>query len=129
VPGTALALVLLLNQFPRQIWRDSAMTFSDDQAAQHLSQAAVERGWLAAEPAQPRRQFWLMPQMHAEDLAIQKAAIPLFEQFTDGRTAAFARRHLEVIARFGRFPHPKALLGRVLCSEELAFLRTSGSGF
>jgi uncharacterized protein (DUF924 family) len=128
-PGSALALVVLLDQFPRQIWRDSAMAFSGDPAALLLSQAAVERGWLAAEPAQPRRQFWLMPQMHAEDLAIQKAAVPLFEQFTDGRTAAFARRHLEVIARFGRFPHRNALLGRVSSGEELAYLQTPGSGF
>jgi uncharacterized protein (DUF924 family) len=67
--------------------------------------------------------------MHAEDLAVQEAAIPLFEQFTDARTAEFARRHRDVIARFGRFPHRNAVLGRVSSGEELAFMQSPGSGF
>jgi uncharacterized protein (DUF924 family) len=128
-PHTGLALVLLLDQFPRQIWRGSAMAFSGDGAALALSQSGVANGWVAAETDQARRQFWLMPLMHAEDLAVQEAAGPLFEQFTDARTAAFARRHLEVIARFGRFPHRNDSLARVSSSEELAFLQTPGSGF
>ena len=128
-PPSALALVLLLDQFPRQIWRGSAMAFSGDGAALALSQSSVANGWVAAETDQARRQFWLMPLMHAEDLAVQQAAGPLFEQFTDARTAAFARRHLEVIARFGRFPHRNDALARVSSSEELAFLKTPGSGF
>ena len=129
VPGHGLALVLLLDQFPRQIWRDSAMAFSGDDQALALSQKALAEGWVAAEAEQPRRQFWLMPQMHAEDLVIQEAAIPLFQQYTDERTARFASRHRDVIARFGRFPHRNALLGRSSSGEELAFLRTPGSGF
>ncbi len=128
-PHTGLALVLLLDQFPRQIWRGSAMAFSGDGGALALSQSAVANGWVAAETDQARRQFWLMPLMHAEDLAVQEAAGPLFEQFTDARTAAFARRHLGVIARFGRFPHRNDSLARVSSSEELAFLQTPGSGF
>jgi len=88
-----------------------------------------ERGWLEAEPEQARRQFWLMPLMHSEDLAVQEAALPLFERFSDPRTADFARRHRDVIARFGRFPHRNALLGRVSSAEELAFLQTPGSRF
>jgi uncharacterized protein (DUF924 family) len=90
---------------------------------------AVERGWLEAEPEQARRQFWLMPLMHAEDLTVQEAALPLFERFADPRTADFARRHRDVIARFGRFPHRNAALGRVSGAEELAFLQTPGSRF
>ena len=128
-PQSALALVLLLDQFPRQIWRGSAMAFGGDSQALALSQAAVERGWVAAEPDQAPRQFWLMPQMHSEELAVQEAALPLFEQFTDARTAEFARRHRDVIARFGRFPHRNAALGRVSSAQELAFLQTPGSGF
>jgi uncharacterized protein (DUF924 family) len=124
-----LALVLLLDQFPRQIWRDTAMAFAGDPQALAESLRAVERGWLEAEPEQARRQFWLMPLMHAEDLAVQEAALPLFERFSDSRTADFARRHRDVIARFGRFPHRNALLGRVSSAEELAFLQTPGSGF
>ena len=128
-PPSALALVLLLDQFPRQIWRDTAMAFAGDPQALPLSQKAVERGWLEAEPEQARRQFWLMPLMHSEDLAVQEAALPLFERFCDPRTADFARQHRDVIARFGRFPHRNAALGRVSSAEELAFLQTPGSRF
>ena len=124
-----LALVLLLDQFPRQIWRDTAMAFAGDPQALPLSLRAVELGWLEAEPEQARRQFWLMPLMHSEDLAVQEAALPLFERFSDPRTADFARRHRDVIARFGRFPHRNAPLGRVSSAEELAFLQTPGSRF
>jgi len=90
-PTGALALVLLLDQFPRQIWRDTAMAFAGDPQALALSQKAVELGWVAAESAQARRQFWLMPLMHSEDLTVQEAALPLFERFADPRTADFAR--------------------------------------
>ena len=128
-PTGALALVLLLDQFPRQIWRDTAMAFSGDLQAVALSLRAVELGWLEAEPEQPRRQFWLMPLMHSEELAVQEVALPLFERFTDPHTANFARRHRDVIARFGRFPHRNAVLGQVSSAEELAFLETPGSGF
>ena len=128
-PTGALALVLLLDQFPRQIWRDSAMAFAGDPQALALSLRAVELGWLAAEPEQARRQFWLMPLMHSEELAMQEAALPLFERFSDPRTADFARRHRDVIARFQRFPHRNAALGRVSSAEELAFLQTPGSRF
>jgi uncharacterized protein (DUF924 family) len=126
---SALALVLLLDQFPRQIWRDTAMAFAGATQSLALSFEAVELGWLETEPEQGRRQFWLMPLMHAEDLAVQEAAVPLFERFCDPRTIDFARRHRDVIARFGRFSHRTAALGRVSNSEELAFLRTPGSGF
>jgi uncharacterized protein (DUF924 family) len=125
----ALALVLLLDQFPRQIWRDTAMAFAGDPQALAESLQAVKRGWLEAEPEQARRQFWLMPLMHSEDLTVQEAALPLFERFCDPRTADFARRHRDVIARFGRFPHRNAALGRVSSAEELAFLQTPGSRF
>ena len=128
-PRSGLALVLLLDQFPRQIWRGTAMAFAGDAQALALSLAAVERGWVAAEPVPARRQFWLMPQMHSEELAVQEAALPLFEQFSDARTAEFARRHRDVIARFRRFPHRNAALGRVSSAEELAFLQTPGSRF
>jgi uncharacterized protein (DUF924 family) len=125
----ALALVLLLDQFPRQIWRDTPRAFAGDARALAFSREAVARGWLAAEPQPARRQFWLMPWMHSEDLAVQEAAIPLFERFCDPRTLDFARRHRDVIARFGRFPHRNAILGRPSSEEEQAFLRAPGSRF
>ena len=89
----------------------------------------MARGWLAAQPVPARRQFWLMPQMHSEDLAVQEASLPLFAQFTDPRTVEFARKHRDVIARFGRFPHRNAALGRESSAAELAFLQTPGSRF
>jgi uncharacterized protein (DUF924 family) len=128
-PTGALALVLLLDQFPRQIWRDTAMAFAGDPRALALSLMAVELGWLETEAEQARRQFWLMPLMHSEDLTVQEAALPLFERFSDPRTADIASRHRDVIARFGRFPHRNAVLGRVSSAEELAFLQTPGSRF
>jgi uncharacterized protein (DUF924 family) len=127
-PQSGLALVLLLDQFPRQLWRESAMAFAGDGPALALSQQAVDRGWVEAEPEQPRRQFWLMPLMHSEELVVQDAALPLFRKFVDAGTADFAVRHRDVIAQFGRFPHRNAALGRVSSAEELAFLQTPGSG-
>ncbi|WP_341880903.1 DUF924 family protein [Synechococcus sp. UW140] len=94
-----------------------------------LSLMAMERGRLEAEDEQARRQFWLMPLMHSEDLVEQEAALPLFERFSDPRTADFARPHRDVIARFGRFPHRNVLLGRESSAEKLAFLQTPGSRF
>ncbi len=127
--SSALALVLLLDQFPRQIWRDTALAYAGDGPALALSLRAVRQGWLESDPDPAHRQFWLMPQMHAEDLAIQDAALPLFEAFTDPRITEFARRHRDVIARFGRFPHRNAALGRCSSATELTFLQTPGSGF
>ena len=128
-PQNALALLLLLDQFPRQLWRDTAKAFAGDPQALALSLQALDRGWVEAEPDQARRQFWLMPLMHSEELAVQEASLPLFSQFVDERTADFARRHRDVIARFGRFPHRNAALGRQSSAAELAFLQTPGSGF
>jgi uncharacterized protein (DUF924 family) len=117
-------------QVTRAAIRGALSPWGEAQAsALALSLQAVDRGWLEAELDQPRRQFWLMPLMHAEDLAVQEVALPLFERFTDPRTADFARRHWDVIARFGRFPHRNADLGRVSSPEELAFLETAGSRF
>jgi len=67
--------------------------------------------------------------MHSEELAVQQAALPLFERFSDPRTADFVSRHQDVIACFGRFPHRNAVMGRVSSAEELAFLQTPGSCF
>jgi uncharacterized protein (DUF924 family) len=128
-PQHGLALLLLLDQFPRQLWRDSAMAFAGDPQALALSLQALDRGWVKAEHDQARRQFWLMPLMHSEQLAVQEASLPLFSQFVDERTADFALRHRDVIARFGRFPHRNAALGRESSAAELAFLQTPGSGF
>ena len=128
-PQDALALLLLLDQFPRQLWRDNAKAFAGDTQALALSLRALQLGWVEAEHDQARRQLWLMPLMHSEELAVQEASLPLFNQFVDARTADFAQRHRDVIARFGRFPHRNAALGRESSAAELALLQTPGSGF
>jgi uncharacterized protein (DUF924 family) len=72
-PQSGLALVLVLDQFPRQLWRDSAKAFAGDPQALALSLRALELGWVAAEPDQARRQFWLMPLIHSEEMAFLQA--------------------------------------------------------
>ena len=127
-PSSGLALVLLLDQFTRQIWRGQAQAFAGDPQALKLSLDALERGWIAAESQRPRRQFWLMPLLHSEDISVVARAIPLLEHFADAATADVARRHLLQLQRFGRYPHRNAALGQMSTSEETAFLNAvSGS--
>ena len=111
-PESGLALVLLLDQFPRNIWRDQARAFAGDHQALALSLAAEQQGWIAAEARQPYRQFWLMPRLHSEDLNVQNAALPLFERWTDPRTLAVAQRYRDTLATHGRFPHRDRALCR-----------------
>lgn len=122
-PSSGLALVLLLDQFTRQIWRGEAKAFAGDPQALQLSLEALERGWIAAESQRPRRQFWLMPLLHSEDITVVAQAIPLLEQFTDAATANVARRHLNQLQRFGRYPRRNTGLGRVSSPEEVFFLQ------
>jgi uncharacterized protein (DUF924 family) len=124
-PQSALALVLLLDQFSRQVWRDQARAFSGDERALTLSQRALALGWIAAEPERVRRQFWLMPQLHCENLAVVEASITLFERYSDPATAAVARRHAGWLRRFGRYPHRNAALGRLSTPEEEELLQRS----
>ena len=120
---SGLALVLLLDQFSRQVWRDQARAFSGDERALALSQLALARGWIEAEPERVRRQFWLMPQLHSENLAVVEASLPLFERYSDPATTAVARRHGDLLRRFGRYPHRNAALGRLSSSAELEALQ------
>ena len=107
-----LALVLVLDQFPRNTWRGQAKAFAGDAQALALSHRAELQGWSAAEPRHPRLQFWLMPLLHSEDLEVQNAALPLFERWSDPRTLAVAMNHRDTIALHGRFPHRGQALKR-----------------
>lgn len=124
-----LALILVLDQFTRQIYRDTPKAFAGDGQALTRCEQAVQRGWVGEFEVMSHRQFVLMPMMHSEDVAIQRASLPLFEQFTDANTVSFAKRHCEIIERFGRFPHRNAVLGRDSTQAEIEFLKQPGSSF
>ena len=131
-PEGALARVLLLDQFTRNIFRDTPRAFAGDAQALAAAQAAVARGFdRALDPLQ--RWFLYLPYEHAEDVAVQRQSLALFEALTretgDGEPLEWARRHADVIFRFGRYPHRNEVLGRVSTPEEVAFLREPGSRF
>tara|TARA_B100001121_G_scaffold211533_1_gene185298 strand:+ start:1022 stop:1549 length:528 start_codon:yes stop_codon:yes gene_type:complete len=109
---SALALVLLLDQFSRQIWRNQARAYSGDQHAQRLSQQAIDQHWLESEPQRARRQFWLMPLLHAECLETVETSIPLLERWVDDATADVARRNRRMLLNHGRYPWRDRALGR-----------------
>ena len=123
-----LALILLLDQFTRNIFRDSARAFSGDDMALALSLRCVERDYIA-HPDEDWRRFMLMPMMHSEDLAIQEASLPLFQIHASEMTYDYAVAHRDIIARFGRFPHRNAILGRPSSEEERLFLTQPRSSF
>ena len=104
-PPSALALVLLLDQFPRHLWRGHAKAFSGDTQALSLSLEGERQGWIQNEPEQVKRQFWLMPRLHSEQLDVHNHALTLFERWTDARTFALAKHYRQIIATHGRFPH------------------------
>ena len=122
-PSGALALVLLLDQFTRQIWRGEARAFSGDSQALAIALMGLQQGWVAAEPQRARRQFWLMPLLHSEDRVVVAQAIPLLEQWADTATADVARHNLMQLHRFGRYPQRNAALGRISSSSEVLFLQ------
>jgi uncharacterized protein (DUF924 family) len=123
----ALALLLLLDQFPRNLWRGDRRAFAADPLARRVARDAVARG-LDQAAALDLRLFFYLPLTHSEDLEDQELGLSLTEALerAGGETAASARRHRDVIARFGRFPHRNAALGRESTAEELAFLAAGG---
>ena len=126
--NSALALVLLLDQFSRHVWRGQAQAFAGDERALRLSQKALDQGWIDAQPNRAKRQFWLMPMLHCESASVLEDSIPLLERYADAATAAVARKNLDLVRRFGRFPHRNAALGRRNSSAELDELnRRSGA--
>ncbi|HEY0413369.1 MAG TPA: DUF924 family protein [Allosphingosinicella sp.] len=117
--GHALAAVLLFDQFPRNIFRGHADQFATDALARAVAAGAVERGYDKQVPAE-RRAFFYMPFEHSEDLADQRRSLLLFTALGDDYLLGYARKHHDVIARFGRFPHRNAMLGRAPRADEIA---------
>jgi uncharacterized protein (DUF924 family) len=123
--GGALALVLLLDQIPRNVYRGSAHAYATDPLARHFARHAIASGLDALGP-QDLRGFFYLPFQHSEDLSDQAQAVALYTAMGDETMLPYARRHQEVIARFGRFPHRNAALGRANTAEEDAWLRAGG---
>lgn len=121
----ALALVLLLDQIPRNIYRGSPHAYATDPLAQAAAQRAVARRFDAATESLLRIFFYL-PYEHAEDLTLQEKGVKLTQSLGDAEYLRYAMLHRDVIARFGRFPHRNAILGRASTAEELAFLAEGG---
>ena len=101
--NTGLALVLLLDQFTRQVYRGRPQAYGGDAQALELSKRALANGWIATEPQRARRQFWLMPMLHSENALVVEQAIPLLERFADTGTAAIARANLAELQRHGHY--------------------------
>ncbi len=126
-PEPALATVIALDQFPRNLYRGQAETYAADNAALAAAERAVALGFdRAFDPT--RRLFLYLPFMHAEDRAAQARSVELCQTLSDGETLAYAWRHREIVDRFGRFPHRNAILGRPSTAEEIEFLK-AGRGF
>lgn len=134
----ALAYVIVLDQFSRNMFRDRARMYAADHLAVTATQDAVARGFdHALGPAE--RTFLYMPLMHAEELEAQQTCVRLFEQMheqLEGAAAAsiagnidYAKQHRDIVERFGRFPHRNAILDRPTTDEEAAFLTQPGSSF
>lgn len=136
-PEGVLALIVLLDQFTRNMYRGTPAAFAGDAQALALAQKLVDSGELLRLPPL-QRWFATMPLEHAEDLALQQQCVRLFEALAaevgphrEALAGAldYARRHRDVVARFGRFPHRNAILGRISTPEEAAFLLQPGSSF
>lgn len=124
-PEGAFALLLLLDQFPRNMFRGTPRAFASDSRALALAQAAVARGFDARFPVEVKLFFYL-PFMHAEDLAHQRRCEALCAAAGHEEGLHYAIVHREVIEKFGRFPHRNPILGRPMLPEEQAFLDAGG---
>lgn len=124
-PRHCLALVILLDQFPRNMFRGTARAFAADPIALKAAREIVDRGWDRT-LSPDERTFAYLPFEHSETLADQERSLRLFE---GNPNFEWARKHWEIIRRFGRFPHRNAALGRESTAEEVEFLRQPGSGF
>jgi uncharacterized protein (DUF924 family) len=121
----ALALVIILDQFPRNMFRDDVRTYSTDRQALDVANRAIMRGVdQRIEPV--LLEFLYMPLMHSEQLSDQQRCVELFRTTGDTDNLGYAQDHADIIRRFGRFPHRNRILGRTTTAEEQAFLDSGG---
>ena len=123
-----LAAVIVLDQFPRNMYRDTSRAFAADGAALSLAKEALMRGF-DRELSIDERKFLYLPFEHSENPAEQARSIELFGTLENELDLYYARRHKEIIDRFGRFPHRNAVLGRISSPEEIEFIKEPGSSF
>lgn len=123
-----LAEIIVLDQFSRNIYRDTPAAFAQDAMALALAQEAISAGALD-ELNTDERSFLLMPFMHSESKLIHTQAEQLFKDFTSDKYYGYELRHKVIIDRFGRYPHRNSILGRTSTVEELEFLQQPGSSF
>ncbi len=128
VADGCLAEVIVLDQFSRNIYRNTEQAFAFDTMALVLAQCAVARK-MDVQLHSKRRSFIYMPYMHSESLQVHEKAVRLFSQPGLEGTLDFELRHKAIIDRFGRYPHRNAVLGRQSTEEEIAFLEEKGSSF
>ncbi len=125
-PQGALALLIVLDQFPRNMFRGSARTFAADPLAREVAARTIARGF-DQQFAISERSFFYLPFEHSEALPDQERCCALFRATGDAELLKWAELHADIIRRFGRFPHRNAILGRATTAEERAFL--DGGGF
>ncbi len=126
-PSACLALVIVLDQLARNMFRGSARAFAADELAREAARVLVGRGW-DKDLSEDERMFAYLPFEHSESLADQERCCELMRPLGE-EVYRYALRHKEIIERFGRFPHRNAALGRASTSAELEFLAQPGSGF
>lgn len=124
-PEDALALVIVLDQFPRNMFRGDARAFATDPLARAITAGAIVRGF-DGQVAKELRGFFYLPFEHSEDLADQERAIAFNKAIGDDDGLKWAEIHADIIRRFGRFPHRNAVLGRTTTPDEQKFLDDGG---
>jgi uncharacterized protein (DUF924 family) len=122
-PLASVAAVIVLDQFSRNMFRDSPQAFATDPLALAIAQQAIAAGF-DRELSETQRYFLYMPFQHSEDQAVQARSVELFATLADKDGLKYADKHRVIIDRFGRFPHRNAILGRASTEEELQFLST-----
>jgi len=120
-PLSALASVIVFDQFPRNIFRRQRAAFSSDDLALLVARNALDRGFEAG-MSDPQKQFLYMPFMHSEVLADQERCVDLFKSLGSEEGVKYAVEHRDIVARFGRFPHRNRVLGRATSEDEAKFL-------
>ena len=124
-PESALALLIVLDQFPRNLYRKSAHAFATDPKALAIAHEAADQGW-HRQVEKDLAAFMLLPFQHSEDLGDQDRGLLLAKELGNADTLKWHQVHRDIIARFGRFPHRNPMLGRTTTAEEQAFLDDGG---